>query len=57
MKYLVNIDYTHFLISDHNTATSFAEMAKNYAIDKEKPIKVSLEVLTDEEAAEYEKGN
>ena len=57
MKYLVNIDYTHFLISDHKTATSFAEMAKNYAIDKEKPIKVSLEVLTDEEAAEYEKGN
>ncbi len=57
MKYLVNIDYTHFLIPERSTATSLAELAKNYAVDKEKPIKVSLEVLTDEEAAEYEKGN
>lgn len=57
MKYLVNIDYTHFLIPERSTATSLAEIAKNYAVDKEKPIKVSLEVLTDEEAAEYEKRN
>lgn len=57
MKYLVSIDYTDFLIPEHLTATSFAEMAKQYAVDKERPIKVKLEVLTDGEAAEYEKRN
>ena len=58
MFYKVSINYTDFMFPDHNTATSFGEMAKNYAITKDgKPINVEIEILTDEEAAEYEKRN
>ena len=59
MKYLVNISFLEFLFDEHGTADTFAAVAKAHYVDKndEKPVKVYTDYLTDEEAAEYEKGN
>ena len=53
MQYLVKISYQKFLIPDGNTARSFAELAKASIIGDSRD--VEIEILTDEEAAEYEK--
>ena len=58
MYYKISINLEDFLIEDHNTATSFASLAKKSIIpDGNTPDKVTIEVLTDEEAAEYETRN
>ena len=58
MKYKVTINYQEFIFSDRNTADTFAAIAKEhiYSADGKKDT-VTNEYLTDEEAAEYEKGN
>lgn len=55
MFYKVTVNYIDFIIPDHNTALSFAELAKRYIVNEDdRPDKVTVEVLTNEEAAKYE---
>lgn len=58
MKYLVSVNYMEFVFDNHSTADSFAELSKTYHNDDNgKPAKVTVEYLTDKEAAEHEKRN
>ena len=55
MFYKVTVNYIDFIIPDHNTALSFAELTKRYIVNEDdRPDKVTVEVLTNEEAAKYE---
>lgn len=55
MFYKVTVNYIDFIIPEHHTALSFAELAKRYIVNEDdRPDKVTVEVLTNEEAAKYE---
>lgn len=58
MRYLVKINYQEFIFDEHNTAESFAALAKNHIVNSDgTKDTVCTEYLTDQEAEEYEKRN
>lgn len=55
MNYKVSINHIEFIIPEHNTALSFAEIAKKYIVNEYgRSDKVIVEILNKEEAAKYE---